>query len=68
MAALTAEGASDSWLTQKVNVARISEEFLAPGLNIGTKKGLGHVYRTWHEPMLASMGMPKAILYYTCII
>ena len=26
------------------------------------------MYRTWHEPMLASMGMPKAILYYTCII
>ena len=24
------------------------------------------MYRTqWHEPMLASMGMPKAILYYT---
>ena len=26
------------------------------------------LYRAWHEPMLASMGMPKAILYYTCII
>ena len=26
------------------------------------------MYRTCHEPMLASMGMPKAILYYTCII
>ena len=25
------------------------------------------MYRTWHEPMLASMGMPKATLYYTCI-
>ena len=22
------------------------------------------MYRIWHEPMLASMGMPKAILYY----
>ena len=26
------------------------------------------MYRTRHEPTLASMGMPKAILYYTCII
>ena len=24
--------------------------------------------RSCHEPMLACMGMPKAILYYTCII
>ena len=24
------------------------------------------MYRTWHEPMLASMGMSKAILYNTC--
>ena len=30
------------------------------------EKGLGHnsdMYRAYHEPMLASMGMPKAILY-----
>ena len=24
------------------------------------------MYRTWHEPMLASMGMQKAILCNTC--
>ena len=26
------------------------------------------MYRTCHEPMLASMGMQKAILYNTCVI
>ena len=26
------------------------------------------MYRTCHEPMLASMGIPKAIIYHTCII
>ena len=37
-------------------------------VKIYTKKLDSDMYRTCHEPMLASMGMQKATLYYTCII
>jgi hypothetical protein len=32
-------------------------------VKIYTKNLDSDMYRTWHEPMLASMGMQKAILY-----
>ena len=45
---------------------RNSYMWITGQVKIYTKKLDSDMYRTCHEPMLASMGMQKAILYNIC--